>query len=53
LPGKKAYEHFGFDAKAIAPKVKALVEEVKKEGVDSLRGDFRDLNGTMGYGFEH
>jgi dihydroxyacetone synthase len=53
LPGKKAYEHFGFDAKAIAPKVKALVEEVRKEGIDTLRGDFRDLNGTMGIGIEH
>lgn len=53
LPGKVAYEYFGFDAKKIAPKVKALVEEVKSEGIGSLRGDFRDLNGTMGYGFEH
>jgi dihydroxyacetone synthase len=53
LPGKKAYEHFGFDAEVIAPKVKALVEEVKREGIDSLRGDFRDLNGTMGLGIGH
>ncbi|KAG9948200.1 transketolase, partial [Aureobasidium melanogenum] len=53
LPGKTAYKYFGFDATAIAPKVKALVEEVKKEGIDSLRGDFRDLNGTMGYGMHH
>lgn len=53
LPGKAAYKYFGFDAQSIAPKVQSLVDEVKREGIDSLRGDFRDLNGTMGFGFEH
>jgi len=52
LPGAVAYEHFGFKADTIAPKVKELVEEVKKEGIECLRGEFRDLNGTMGWGFE-
>lgn len=53
LPGAAAYDFFGFDAKAIAPKVKALVEEVREEGIECLRGEFRDLNGTMGYGDVH
>lgn len=53
LPGAAAYEFFGFDAKVMAPKVRILVEEVKREGIKSLRGHFRDLNGTMGYGFEY
>lgn len=53
LPGAVAYEYFGFDAKAIAPKVSEYVKEVQAEGIENFRGDFRDLNGTMGYGFEH
>lgn len=53
LPGAVAYDHFGFKAEVIGPKVKALVEEVKRDGVDCLRGEFRDLNGTMSWGFEH
>jgi dihydroxyacetone synthase len=53
LPGSKAYEHFGYDAQTIAPKVRDLVEEVRREGIGCLRGLFRDLNGTMGYAFEH
>ncbi|KAK7403005.1 hypothetical protein QQX98_011246 [Neonectria punicea] len=44
LPGKDAYKFFGFDENVIAPEVAKLVEEVKKEGVDILRGEFRDLN---------
>lgn len=44
LPGKDAYRYFGFDAKFIAPKVFDLVQEVRREGIESLRGDFRDLN---------
>lgn len=52
LPGAVAYGYFGFEAKAIAPKVKSLVEEVWRDGIECLRGEFRDLNGTMGYGFE-
>ncbi|KAK0391177.1 hypothetical protein NLU13_0678 [Sarocladium strictum] len=46
LPGKEAYAYFGFDEDIIAEKVKALVEEVKREGVECLRGEFRDLNTT-------
>ena len=53
LPGAKAYEYFGFVPEEIARKVKTLVDDVKSEGIESLRGDFRDLNGTLGYGFEH
>jgi len=44
LPGKDAYKFFGFDEKVIAPKVKELVDDVKKNGIESLRGEFRDLN---------
>lgn len=44
LPGKVAYTYFGFEAKVIAPKVKGLVEEVRREGIECLRGEFRDLN---------
>ena len=53
LPGPSAYEFFGFNAKNIAGKVSDLVEEVKREGISSLRGDFRDLNGHLAIGFEH
>jgi dihydroxyacetone synthase len=44
LPGKDAYKYFGFDENAIAPKVFELVEDVRSNGVESLRGEFRDLN---------
>jgi dihydroxyacetone synthase len=44
LPGKDAYKYFGFDEKVIAPKVFELVEDVRRHGVESLRGEFRDLN---------
>jgi dihydroxyacetone synthase len=44
LPGPDAYKYFGFDEEVIAPEVAKLVEDVKKEGLDSLRGEFRDLN---------
>ncbi|KAI5462844.1 Transketolase, thiamine diphosphate binding domain-containing protein [Mariannaea sp. PMI_226] len=44
LPGKDAYKYFGFDEQVIAPEVAKLVEEVQKEGIESLRGEFRDLN---------
>ena len=53
LPGPSAYEFFGYNANTIAAKVKDLVEEVKRDGIASLRGDFRDLNGHLGVGFEH
>jgi len=53
LPGADAYKFFGFSAESIAPRVKALVEEVRREGIESLRGEFRDLNGTMSWGFGH
>ena len=48
LPGAVAYKRFGFDAEVIAPRVKDLVEEVREGGVEILRGEFRDLNGSMG-----
>lgn len=44
LPGKDAYKYFGFDESVIAPAVASFVEEVRKEGIESLRGEFRDLN---------
>jgi dihydroxyacetone synthase len=44
LPGKDAYKYFGFDESVIAPEVAKLVNEVRREGVESLRGEFRDLN---------
>ncbi|SPO05031.1 related to TRANSKETOLASE [Cephalotrichum gorgonifer] len=53
LPSKSAYAYFGFGAEVIAPKIKALVEEVRRDGVGILRGDFRDLSGALGVGFEH
>lgn len=53
LPSKTAYEYFGYQPTRMAPKVKELVEEVRKNGIGSLRGDFRDLNGPLGVGFEH
>jgi dihydroxyacetone synthase len=52
LPGAKAYEYFGFETKGMALKIKGFVDDVKRDGVESLRGDFRDLNGKLGYGFE-
>jgi dihydroxyacetone synthase len=53
LPSKTAYQYFGFTADNMAPKISSLVEEVKKDGIDVLRGDFRDLNGYLGVKFEH
>jgi len=44
LPGKDAYEYFGFNARVIASAVKALVDEVRRNGVGCLRGEFSDLN---------
>lgn len=44
LPGAAAYKYFGFDEQVIAPEVAKLVEEVRENGIDSLRGEFRDLN---------
>lgn len=44
LPGKDAYKYFGFDEQSIAPEVAKLVGDVKRDGIESLRGEFRDLN---------
>ncbi|QKX57970.1 uncharacterized protein TRUGW13939_05090 [Talaromyces rugulosus] len=44
LPGAAAYKYFGFDEEIIAPEVVHLVEDVRREGIESLRGEFRDLN---------
>ncbi|CAI6093720.1 unnamed protein product [Clonostachys chloroleuca] len=44
LPGKDAYEFFGFNGEKIAPQVAKLVEDVRRDGIESLRGEFRDLN---------
>ncbi|KAL4994269.1 Transketolase, thiamine diphosphate binding domain-containing protein [Aspergillus recurvatus] len=53
LPCKEVYEHFGFGGKSIADKVRGLVEEVRRDGIEVLRGDFRDLNGGPSVGVEH
>ncbi|KAJ5197143.1 hypothetical protein N7449_007622 [Penicillium cf. viridicatum] len=53
LPSKETYEHFGFAPESIAPKVKDLVEEVRRDGIGILRGDFRDFNGSLRIGVEH
>lgn len=53
LPSKATYEYFGFQPHNIATKIRDLVEEVKRDGIEILRGDFRDLNGSLGVGFEH
>jgi dihydroxyacetone synthase len=53
LPSKETYEHFGFAPERIAPKVKDLVEEVRRDGIGILRGDFRDFNGCLRIGFGH
>ncbi|KAI9148216.1 Dihydroxyacetone synthase [Paramyrothecium foliicola] len=53
LPSKAAYEYFGFEPSVMAPKIKALVEEVQREGIHTLRHDFRDLNGYLAAKFEH
>ncbi|CRG83768.1 transketolase [Talaromyces islandicus] len=44
LPGAAVYKYFGFDEEIIAPEVAHLVEDVRREGIESLRGEFRDLN---------
>ncbi|KAF4220911.1 hypothetical protein CNMCM8980_005336 [Aspergillus fumigatiaffinis] len=44
LPGAAAYKYFGFDEHVIASEVAKLVDEVQQGGIDSLRGEFRDLN---------
>ncbi|CEJ82293.1 Putative Dihydroxyacetone synthase [[Torrubiella] hemipterigena] len=44
LPGKDAYKFFGFDENLIALRVAELVETVRRDGIESLRGEFRDLN---------
>ena len=49
LPGKDAYKFFGFDEDVIAPRVMELVEDVRRDGVESLRGEFRDLNVRGGH----
>ncbi|KAJ9149327.1 Transketolase [Pleurostoma richardsiae] len=53
LPGKEAYKYFGFDEEVIAPAVKGLVEDVRREGLESLRGEFRDLNPVKRGHFEY
>jgi dihydroxyacetone synthase len=53
LPSKETYEHFGFEPKRIAAKVKDLVDEVRRDGIGSLRGDFREFNEGPRIGFGH
>ncbi|KAI6876401.1 transketolase [Hortaea werneckii] len=44
LPREYVYGRFDFDADKISDRVKTVVDDVRKEGVESLRGEFRDLN---------
>ncbi|OAR00007.1 hypothetical protein LLEC1_05020 [Akanthomyces lecanii] len=44
LPGQDAYRYFGFDGTVIAPEVAKLVDDVRRDGIESPRGEFRDLN---------
>ncbi|WPG99834.1 Hypothetical protein R9X50_00265400 [Acrodontium crateriforme] len=52
LPRSEIYSRFEFTAEKIAQKVSGLVDEVEKNGVESLRGDFRDLNSGYKTGHE-
>ncbi|CAG8030459.1 unnamed protein product [Penicillium olsonii] len=53
LPSKDTYDYFGFAPERIAPKVKDLVEEVRRDGIGILRGDFREFNGPLRIGLSH
>lgn len=44
LPGADAYRYFGFDEEIIATQVAKLVEDITREGINILHGEFRDLN---------
>jgi dihydroxyacetone synthase len=44
LPGAAAYKYFGYDEELIAERVSEFVGEVKRRGIESVRGEFRDLN---------
>jgi len=46
LPGAAAYEYFGFTGERIASCVEQFVRQVKEQGVEHFRGEFRDLNVT-------
>ncbi|CAG8944278.1 unnamed protein product [Penicillium salamii] len=53
LPSEDTYKFFGFAPEEIAPKVRDLVEEVQREGIGMLRGDFREFNGPLRIGHGH
>lgn len=44
LPGNDVYIYFGFDEERIAARVKDMIEDVRREGIECLRGEFKDLN---------
>lgn len=44
LPGPEAYKYFGFDEEVIAPEIKRFLDRVERDGMDSMRGFFHDLN---------
>ncbi|KAL2192973.1 transketolase [Corynascus similis CBS 632.67] len=44
LPGEAAYRYFGYEENLIASRVNEFVSEVKRSGIDSIRGEFRELN---------
>ena len=44
LPRNHIYQRFNFTGEKIAAKVQSVVENVRSQGVECLRGEFRDLN---------
>nr|POE54472.1 dihydroxyacetone synthase [Quercus suber] len=44
LPRDYIYQRFNFTAEKIAQKVAGVVEDARRDGLESFRGDFRDLN---------
>lgn len=49
--GDETYKFFNFESEKMAGKIKQLLEDVENNGIGSLRGNFRDLNGgAMGIG---
>jgi len=44
LPREYIYGRFNFDNNKIAAKVQTVVEDARKHGIETFRGDFRDLN---------
>ncbi|MCJ1311185.1 hypothetical protein MMC25_004856 [Agyrium rufum] len=54
LPAEdKVYSYFGFESGKIAAAIMILLEKVKTDGLESLRGNFQDLSGgAIGEGLD-